>query len=461
MSNSNLALPPGPRSPKLWQLLRYAHNPLPFLEECGRRFGPAFTIRFAGYGPFVMLSDSDAIREVFRGDPRTLHSGEANEFLSLTVGKNSVLVLDEETHARQRRVLVPPFKGERMRRFFPEMRAAAQTEIQTWGSGQQIEMLPAMRRITLRVILQSVLGLPAGPELAEIETQVERLLAMSRVTRYSIAMIPFIPFHSLKRFRLLPFFRQLRRMDEALFAFIERYRRDPTPLGQSVFADLLTATHEDGQSLSDQEIRDIIATLIMAGHDTTSIALAWALEQIASHAEATARITAELEEVVGDGDFEPGHMDRLHYLDAAIRESMRIRTILPFVSRLTKQPFRAGGRDYPAGVTLAPCIHLVHRRPDLYPEPNLFRPERFLERKFDSTEWLPFGGGSRVCLGMAFSLYETKVVLAEMFSKMEFRPAAGQGSRAVRQGLSLAPHDGVPLIVERCVRPFPAQARSG
>ncbi len=460
MNRPTRVLPAGPRSSSVWQLLQYAHDPLAFLGNCSRRFGPTFTVRFAGYGPFVMLSESEAIRDVFRGDPHVLHSGEANEFLSVSVGKNSVLVLDDEVHARQRRILVPPFKGERMRRFFNEMRAATTDEVRSWPHSESMPMLPAMRRITLRVILQSVLGLPAGPELSDIEARVERLLAVSRVTRYSIALLPITPMRLLKRLRFVPWFWHLRKMDHAIFAFIARYRRDPAPVAQSVFADLVAATHEDGQSLSDIEIRDIIVTLLFAGHDTTSIALAWALEQIVSHADASARIVEELQTATGGGEFQSEHLERLSYLDATIHESMRRRTILPFVSRLTKQPFRAGGREYPAGVTLAPCIHLVHRRADLYPEPDEFRPERFLERRFDSTEWLTFGGGNRMCLGMAFSLYEMKVVLAEIFASVHLQCVPGRRSRAVRQGLSLGPHDGVRLIVKPQLSRSPATAAS-
>ena len=444
MAQPTSALPPGPTSPAFWQLLHYAHDPLGFLESCARRYGTPFTVRWTSYGTAVMLTDADSIRDMFRGDPHVLHSGEGNEFLSVTVGRNSVLVLDEEAHARQRRVIVPPLKGERMRAFFEAMRSAARAEMKAWTRGSPVPMLPAMRRITLRVIMQAVLGLSPGPEMVDLERKIERVLAAGRPNRYSIAMLPFVPDKLLANSRWVPFFRQLRQLDDALFAFIAR-RHKESPGNGHVFADLLAARHEDGQPLSAIELRDIIVTLLTAGHDTTSIALAWALEQIAPRPDVADRIAAELKQVTG-GEIHEDHLDKLTYLDAAIRESMRIRTVIPFVVRLTKQPFSAGGRDYPPGVMLAPCSHLVHRRVDLYPEPNLFRPERFLERKFGPHEWFPFGGGNRICLGMAFALYEMKVVLAGLFGSARF---SGQSrSRSVRQGLSLGPHDGVPLIVD-------------
>jgi cytochrome P450 len=394
----------------------------------------------------VFFTDAESIRDIFRGDPNILHSGEANSFLSVTVGRNSVLVLDEDGHARQRRVVVPPLKGERMRSFFEAMQMATRDEIRVWPRNHQFPILPAMRRITLRVILQAVLGLPLGPVFKALEHKVERVLAYSRVNRYSIAFLPLIPQRLFANSRWIPFFRQLRQLDESLYAIIAHGRRSPAS-ASGVFADLLASTHADGQPMSDIEIRDVIVTLITAGHDTTSIALAWAIEQIGDHPLVTDQIAKELQNVTA-GELHPEHLDRLMYLDAAMRESMRIRTIIPFVVRLTKQPFTAGGREYPPGVMLAPCSHLVHRRADLYPEPHEFRPERFLERKFASHEWFPFGGGNRVCLGMAFALYEMKIVLAEILLGVRIRLAATSKSQPVRQGLSLGPHDGAPVIID-------------
>ena len=219
-------------------------------------------------------------------------------------------------------------------------------------------------------------------------------------------------------------------------------RREPAARGDNVLADLLAATHEDGTPLSDPEVRDAVLTLLTAGHDTTALALAWALEQIVPRAGAVGQITDELQRVTGGGPPRAEHLARLEYLDAAIRESLRVRTILPYVVRLTKRPFTAGGREYPPGVVLCPCNHLVHRRADLYPEPARFRPERFLGRKYAGHEWFPFGGGNRTCLGMAFALYEMKVVLATLFSQVRLERPPGSRSRPLRRGLSLAPDDG-------------------
>jgi cytochrome P450 family 135 len=447
MSLSPLSLPPGPHSPAAWQLLHYSHSPLSFLEGCTHRFGDPFTIRLAGYGKLVMLANPETVRDVFRGDGHVLHSGEGNEFLSITVGPTSVLVLDDEPHARQRRILLPPLKGERMRSFFEAMRTATREAVSAWPVGQPLAALDTTRRITLRVILQAVLGLPAGPRLEDFERKIERVLELGR-GRYSLILMKILPIRLMQRSRWFSYFRRLDDLDQTLFAFLAEQRRRPAAeWGENVLADLLSATHEDGAPLTDAEIRDAIITLLMAGHDTTSIALAWALEQILPRPDVVGRITDELRQVTGGGPPEADQLPRLEYLDAAIRESMRVRTIIPFVVRLTKQPFTAGGCEYPPGVLLSPCSHLVHRRPDLYPEPDKFRPERFLERKYAGHEWFPFGGGNRTCLGMAFALYEMKVVLATLFAQVRLARPEGSTSHSIRRGISLAPHDGTRVVV--------------
>lgn len=443
----DVPLPPGPGAPGVWQLLQYSQSPLRFLETCAARYGDPFTLRWAGYGTFVMLASPDAVRDVFRADPHALHSGEGNEFLSPTVGSTSVLVLDDEPHLRQRRLLLPPLKGERMRSFFKAMQSATDRELRTWPLHTPIRMIEPMRRITLRVISQVVLGMSFDRDFDDFERNVGRILDFGR-TRHTLIWVKLVPSRLLKGAKWLPYFRQMRQLDEAIFAQIRSLRARPGPeRGQSVLADLVTATHEDGSPLHEREIRDAVVTLLVAGHDTTALGLAWALEQLVARPDVVDKISDELHRVTGGSPPEAGQLDELVYLDAAIRESLRVRTQLPFVVRLTKQPFTAGGREYPPGVVLCPCAHLVHRRPDLYPEPESFRPERFIERRFAGHEWFPFGGGTRACLGMAFALYEMKVVLATLFARLRLARPPGARSLPVRQGIALGPHDGVVMQI--------------
>jgi cytochrome P450 len=446
-----ITLPPGPKTPSWWQLVRFAGDPLTLLDECHRSYGDAFTLNIAGNGRFVMLSDPEVVREVFRGDPEALHSGEANALFKATVGRNSVLVLDEAPHARQRRVLVPPLKGERMRAFFDAMRLETSEAVHAWPLGTPFPALPTMRRITVRVILRTALGLAPGPVLDSFERKIERFLAQGR-QRYALVMMTVVPIDRFTGSRWVPLFRQLTDLDRDLFALIAARRRgEQVPNGENVLDDLLAARHEDGSPLDDQEVRDALITILIAGHDTTALALAWALVDILPRAEIVDRLTDELQRVTGGGPPVAEQLPALELLDAAIRESLRHSPVAPFVVRKTVRPFTAGGHTFPPGVVLCPCSYLVHRREDLYPEPSRFRPERFLDRKYGPHEWFPFGGGNRVCLGMPFALYEMKVLLATLFSQVRLERPAGARSRARRYGLVLGPDDGARMIVRRRV----------
>jgi cytochrome P450 len=441
-------LPPGPQTPSWWQLVRFAGDPLGLLDECHRRYGDAFTLRIAGNGRFVMLSDPEAVREVFRGDPDVLHSGEANALFIATVGRHSVLVLDGAEHARQRRVVVPPLKGERMRAFFDAMRLETLNAVRAWPVGAPFPTLPTMRRVTLRVILRTGLGLAPGPQMDRFEQKIERVLSNGR-QRYALVLMTIVPIQRLSGSRWAPLFRQLSDLDDDLFAFIAARRLgEHMPTGQNVLDDLLAAAHEDGTPLGDREVRDALFTILIAGHDTTALALAWALAEIAEHPEVVDRLADELARVTGGGPPEAEHLPALEYLEGAIRESLRLRPVAPFVVRKTVRPFAVGGREYPAGVVLCPCSYLVHRREELYPDPERFRPERFLERKFGPHEWFPFGGGNRICLGMPFALYEMKVLLATLLSQVRPSRPAGARSRARRYGIVLGPDDGGRVIVQ-------------
>jgi cytochrome P450 len=417
------------------------------LTECHRRYGDTFTLHIAGNGRFVMLAHPEAAREVFRGDPEVLHSGEANSLFTATVGRHSVLVLDEAPHARQRRVVVPPLKGERMRVFFDAMRLEALEAVRAWPLGVPFPTLPSMRRGTLRVILRTGLGLAPGPVMDRFERKMERFLANGR-QRYALVLMTIIPIQRLSGSRWVPLFRQLSDLDDDLFAFIAARRRgEQPPTGPNVLDDLLAATHEDGTPLGDTEVRDALITILIGGYDTTALALSWVLSDIAGHPEVVARLADELNRVTGGGPPEAGHLSALEYLEGAIRESLRLRPVAPFVVRKTVRPFAVGGREYPAGVVLCPCSYLVHRRAELYPEPDRFRPERFLERKFGPHEWFPFGGGNRICLGMPFALYEMKVLLATVLSQVRPSRPAGPRPRARRYGIVLGPDDGGRIIV--------------
>lgn len=447
MTISRDRLPSGPNSPAVWQLLKYSHSPLLFLEQCSARFGDPFTVRLAGYGRFVMLSSPEAVRDVFLADSHVLHSGEGNEFLIPTVGEASVLVLDDDRHVRQRQLLLPPLKGERMRGYFDIVREETLVESATWPRGIPMPMIEPMQRITLNLMSRIVLGPQSPEDMREFARLVGRVLAFGR-HRYALIGAALVPRRAFRNATFLPFFRQLRQLDEAIFRVIADFRlRAPFDRPPCVLTDLLAASAPDGAPMSDREIRDAIVTMLVAGHDTTSIALCWALDQIEAHADVAARVMSELRDVIGQDQMRVEQLDALSFLEASIRETLRRRTMFPFVVRLTKRPFVAAGIEYPQGVVLCPCSHLVHRRPDIYAEPAEFRPERFLGRRFAGHEFFPFGGGVRSCVGMALAMFEMKIVLATLLGRFRFQRPKGARSCSVRRGIALAPHDGAVMSV--------------
>jgi len=445
-----LKLPPGPPQSAANQLLRYSFRPLEFLESCAARYGETFTIRLSGLGTLVQLTRPQDIREVFKADAATLHAGEANALVSSVVGDTSVLVLDEQPHVRQRKIMLPPLKGERMRTFFDSMQTEALAIAEQWDGAGNVRADFAMQAVTLRVILRASLGLDPGPAFDTMQSSMGRLL---KHVRHPLALVMWnlFPLDRYENSRVLPFYRMRRKFDRMLMEnFAEQRSLAPAERPECLLKDLLETQYDDGTTMNDRELRDAIVTVLAAGHDTTALALAWAFELILADPGVVESIEAELASVCDGALPSPEHIPQLTYLDAVVRESLRIRNVIPFVVRVVKHDFTVGGFAYPKDIVLCPSIHLLHMREDLYPEPQTFRPDRFLERKFAAHEWNPFGGGNRACLGQAFALYEMKVVLATLFTVLRLERPAGAVSKPVRRGVSIGPSDGtVVRAVER------------
>ena len=378
------SLPPGPDWSVRRSTWRWWRRPLQTLEECQARYGDMFTIRIVHEGTWVFVSDPEAIKQVFTGDPRLLHAGAANLVLLPVLGEHSVLLLDEPEHMGQRKLMLPPFHGKRMQAYGELMARVAAEEIDRWPTDAPVRMRPRMQAVTLEVILRAVFGVDEGERLNRLRDELRRTLNMLSDPRRAMFLIVVGP----KRLRKLrPFRRYLQGVDELLFAEI-RSRRAAHDLADrdDILSLLLQATHEDGRPMSDRELRDELMTLLVAGHETTATALAWAVELLARHPEELERLEAEV--AGGDGA----------YLDAVIKETLRLRPVIALVLRKLMEPLEIGGRLLPAGVSVAPSIYLVHRNPEIYPEPERFRPERFLEQPAGTYTWIPFGGGVRRCL---------------------------------------------------------------
>jgi cytochrome P450 len=417
----NASIPPGPTTPRPLQTARWIFRPGPMLEDSRRRYGDMFTLRIAHEGTWVFLADPDAIKQVFTGDPRVLHAGEANVVLLPMLGHHSVLLLDEGAHMSQRKLMLPSFHGERMRGYEQTMAEVAAAEIESWPTGQPYPVRPAMQRITLEVILRTVFGVQDDSRRERLRAALSHALEWGSDPRRMAMMAMLGP----RRVERANVFQRVRGpADELIYAEIRERRAAADLEGRDdVLSLLLQARHEDGSPMTDEELRDELMTLLVAGHETTASSLAWAVER-------SVRTPGVLERL-RDGDDD--------YVDAVCKETLRLRPILALVLRRLTEPMEIGGRLLPAGVNLAPCIYLVHRRPDVYPDPYAFRPERFLERPAGTYTWIPFGGGVRRCLGASFALFEMRVVLRELVRRLELRAADTRPERVARRAITLVP----------------------
>jgi cytochrome P450/predicted unusual protein kinase regulating ubiquinone biosynthesis (AarF/ABC1/UbiB family) len=444
-SGSAEGLPPGPASPPLLQAMRWVQWPVPFLEECERRFGESFTLRFPAAPPIVLFTNPQAIKAIFTGNEEDLRAGEANYRLEPLLGKHSLLILDGQEHLRERRMLQPPFHGDRMLAYGTVMRDIAARSVERWPLGRPFPLHPEMQGVTLDVILRTVFGLDEGPTKRELRAALLDLLNAGSNPQRLLAAQPAAGDGAGPAARFLA---ARERVDRLLFAEIAARRHADVSNRSDVLSLLLQASDDDGRPLEDPALRDELMTMLVAGHETTATALAWAVSHLLAHPEVGARALAELAEA-GPAPLDPQKVTRLEYLDALCRETLRLTPIVPLVGRRLTRPMRIGETDLPAGVVAAPCIYLAHRRAECWPEPGRFRPERFLETKPTPYEFLPFGGGVRRCLGMAFALVEMKIVLAEVLSRVEVHAAPGYQVRVVRRSVTLAPSQGMPVVVER------------
>ena len=434
-----MTLPPGPRTPAIFQLLRFGRDPLDHVLRLRRRYGDVFTVSFPSFRPLVFLADPALVKQVFTGDPSRFHSGEANALvLEPALGPHSVLTLDEDEHMRQRRLLLPPFHGERVQRYGELIRAITEREMETWPVDRPFALRPRTQRITLDVILRAVFGVrdPSRFELAQ------RL-----VDEFASRSHPVILFPPLRR-RFGPFSPMVRfeRARDALDEFIYEeiaIRRSEAGASErdDVLSLLLRARHEDGAPMTDEELRDELVTVIGAGHETTATALAWAVERLVRTPQALNR----LRESLAAGEEE--------YIEAVVKETLRARPVITDVARKLIEPAEIGGYELPAGTFVLPAILAIHHREDLYPEPFEFRPERFLEGQGEGYAWIPFGGGVRRCVGAAFAQYEMRIVLGAIFERAELRAERPRPEGLRPRNITLAPARGARVVLERSLRP--------
>ena len=426
-------LPPGPPLPAVVQAGLIWVAPMRFLQACHRRYGDRFTIRIPGMGKIVYLADPDDIRPVMRGDPAMYHAGEANALIAEIVGWGSVAVLDDEAHQRSRGMMLPAFHGDSVRRQVAEMVAITADEVARWPVGDLFPVLPRMQAITLEVILRTVIGVQDEDRLAALRTALPPMLEIGS----PLELLP--PPRVLRNVGLWRRREQRKARAHALLRNeITRCREDPRLAQRSdALAMLVRNVDDTGQPMTDDELVDQLVTLLLAGHETTAAALAWTFERL-TRDPALLDHTARSAES-GDNA----------WLDAVCKESLRVRPVVYQVNRKLTEPLQLAAYRIPAGTTLASSIDLVHHSARHYPDPEVFRPQRFLDQRADQSVWFPFGGGVRRCLGATFAQVEMRTVLGEVLRRVELAPTTAPDEQARARHVMLVPHQGAVVRVQR------------
>ncbi len=433
-------IPPGSNAPALIQALRYVRDPLGFLIRLQRRHGDIFTLSFPYFGRLVYVADPALVKQLFTGSPEQFHAGEANAtVLEPALGPNSVLTLDDGAHMRQRKLLLPPFHGEQIRNYGELIREITEKEMRSWPVGEPFALRPHTQRITLAVIMQAVFGVHDEARLARfgglIETFSDRVSA--------VLAFPMLR-RNLGRWSPWPrFLRARAALDEFIYEEIE-LRRAEMAAGKDghddVLSLLLGARYDDGSAMSDEELRDELVTVLGAGHETTATGLAWAMERLLR----TPRVLGKLRESLAAGEDD--------YLEATVKETLRARPVIVDVARKVTAPAEIGGYELPAGTYVMAAIAALHYRDDLFPKPEEFRPERFLEGKADNYAWIPFGGGVRRCIGAAFAEYEMRIVLREIVEHAELSAPDPKPEKVKVRNITLAPGKGAVVKLDRPLR---------
>ena len=442
-----MVLPDGPKAHPALQLASWLRNPLQTMETAAAEFGGCFTLRWGGFKTVVVVSDPKALQTVLT-DAAFTAPGEANGIARPLLGNHSLILLSGNQHQQRRKLLMPPFHGERVLAYGQLIRQITQQVMAVWEPNCPFNVRKAMQEITLRVILQAVFGLHQGDRLEQLKQGLVKRLEMTASGFRSLFI--FLPFLQRDWGTWSPWgqiMHQQRVCDELIYAEIRDRRAHPDPERIDILNLLLMAEDENGKKLSDVELRDELMTLLFAGHETTATALTWALYWIHKYPEVYRKLMQELEALGEDPD--PLALMKLPYLTAVCNETLRIYPVgMSTFARVVQSPVELNGYILEPGTEVIGSIYLTHHREDLYPNANQFCPERFLERQFSPYEFLPFGGGSRRCLGMTLAQYEMKLVLATILRGSKLQLTDEQSClRPVRRGALLAPNAQFSMVM--------------
>jgi cytochrome P450 family 135 len=428
-------LPPGPRTPVLLQTWAYWGRRDRMLQRCRDRFGATFTVRALPAGTMVYVTDPEDVKTVFTGDPDVYRAGEANAVLRPVMGPQSVLVADQPAHLDRRKRMLPAFHGASVERYVEIVREATEASMRDWPLNRPFALLPRMQAVTLEVILRAVVGVTEELDAAPLRTTLRELATVSPTVMLMWLRPELRHIGPWRRYA-----RVKERADELLYDVIRR-RRAAADLDRRLDVLSVLMRGADGDAgMSDEELRDQLVTLLLAGHETTATGLAWAFERLLRSPRQLDRLRVELQ----DGDEE--------YLGAVVTETLRVRPVIFDVARVLHAPVRLGGYELPAGVTVVPSIGLVHSREDLYADAGEFRPERFLDRRPGTYEWLPFGGGIRRCLGAPFALVEMRTVLRTVLEGVELAAADAAPEGPRMHHITFVPERGCRVVAQSSAR---------
>lgn len=459
-----MKLPKGPEAPNLLQVMHWIADPVSYMTNAAKNYGDIFTARAVwGDGHLVFVSHPQAIQQILANDTKQFSApGELNRILQPLLGDYSIIMLEGDRHRRERQLLMPPFHGDRLRTYGQLICNITRKMMDQLHLQQQFVARPVMQEISLQVILQAVFGLYEGERCQQLQHLLSSLLSLfgSPLTS-SFLFFSFLQ-RDLGAWSPWGHFRRVQQqIDQVLYAEIAERRQqgDLNSQRSDILSLLMAARDEAGHAMTDQELRDELLTLLFAGHETTATAMAWSLYWVHHLPEVKDKLLQEVATLGPDPD--PMSLARLPYLNAVCQETLRIYPVgmLTF-PRTARSPVEIMGYSFDPGTILVGCIYLTHQRPDLYPEPEKFKPERFLERQFSPYEYLPFGGGSRRCIGMALAQLEMKLVLATILSHYSLALAEPRPVQPQRRGVTLAPATGVRMVLTEQRLPQAALARS-
>ncbi len=459
-------LPPGPSESSFVQLLRQARDPVGLFEDCRKRFGDVYTIRLPGMPPSVTFALPEAAKEIFANPGDTMWAGEANEPIEFLVGRRALVRLDGQKHKRERKLMMPAVHGDRMASYGTQMKTITDEIIARFRPGGVIDVQETMQEITLRVILETVFGVPPGEKQNRLRAVLVDFMTHAQKPVITIAAIlatgdrfrNFLsqrwtkvvdregPLGSLtSRLPWARIARSARELDALLYQEIAE-RRTVAAGRADVMSILIQAVDEEGHGLSDEELRDEMMVLLFGGHETTATTLSWSLALCLKHPEVRTAVSEEYDRVFASG-FDPSHISELKYAEAVAKETLRLYPVAPAVARRLKQPVTIAGYSLPDGVLVSPSIYHIQRDPNVWPDPLRFDPTRFIDKRPRPSEWLPFGGGGRTCLGMAFALFEMRLVLSTVLKRTKLR-LEGEIPRLSQRGILLGPASPIRVAVE-------------